>query len=186
MKKILLIASAFFLALAVKAQTTPDQNGQQSKADDLIKMNVETHDFGKVKQGIPVTYEFEITNITDKPVVVENTWASCGCTTPEKITEPIMPGKTVKLKVQYNAAAVAPINKDISIKLAGIDLPKVVHITGEVLAVDAYDTYVKENGTVAPAPVKSENSPAPVKNATVPAKTSSSTPTISKAPVKSN
>ncbi len=177
MKKILLIASAFFLTIAVKAQTTSDQPAQQSKVEDLIKMNVETHDFGKVKQGIPVSYDFEITNISDKPVVVENTWASCGCTTPEKITEPIMPGKTVKLKVQYNAASVAPINKDVSIKLAGIDQPKVVHITGEVLAVDAYETYVKENGTVPAAPVKAT---------TPPAKTSSGVPTISKAPVKNN
>lgn len=187
MKKILLIASAFLLTLAVKAQTNADQTVQQPKVDDIIKMNVETHDFGKVKQGIPVTYEFEITNITDKPVVVENTWASCGCTTPEKITEPIMPGKTVKLKVQYNAAAVAPINKDVSIKLAGIDQPKVVKIVGEVLAVEAYDIYVKENGTapVVP-PVKTENHIAPAKVATQPAKTSSSAPSISKAPAKSN
>ena len=185
MKKILLIASAFFLSLAVKAQTTPDQTAPQPKTEDLIKLNVETHDFGKVKQGIPVTYEFEITNISDKPVVVENTWASCGCTTPEKITEPILPGKTVKLKVQYNAAAVAPINKDVSIKLAGIDQPKVVHITGEVLSVEAYDTYVKENGTAPATPVKTETN-APAKATTVPAKTASSAPTISKAPAKGN
>jgi endonuclease YncB( thermonuclease family) len=179
MKKILLLATAFVLTLAVKAQTdaTTKTTVPQQKVDDVIKMNVETHDFGKVKQGIPVTYDFEIRNISDKPVVVENTWASCGCTTPDKITEPILPGKTVKLKVQYNSAAVAPINKDVSIKLAGIDQPKVVHITGEVLAVDAYEAYMKEKGEV---PAKNEATPA--KNATTPAKTT--TPTIS--PVKQN
>jgi hypothetical protein len=164
MKKIFLLATAFVFTLAVNAQ---------SKVDSMIKMNVETHDFGKVKQGIPVTYEFEIRNISNAPVVVENTWASCGCTTPDKITEPILPGKTAKLKVQYNSAAVAPINKDVFIKLAGVDGPKSVHITGEVLSADAYDAYMKEKGEV-PAP----------KNETTPAKTSSSKPSIS--PVKNN
>lgn len=128
MKKIVLLATAFAFTLAVSAQT---------KADSTIKVNEETHNFGKVKQGVPVSYDFQIKNITNAPVVVENTWASCGCTTPEKITEPIMPGTTVKLKVQYNAAAVGPINKDVFIKLAGIDQPKTVHITGEVVAAEA-------------------------------------------------
>ena len=172
MKKILFLATAFVLTLAVKAQT---------KVDSMIKMNVETHDFGKVKQGIPVTYDFEIKNISDAPVVVENTWASCGCTTPEKITEPILPGKTVRLKVQYNSAAVAPINKDVFIKIAGVDQPKSVHITGEVLSVEAYDTYMKEKGEV---PVKNETPSVPVKNVSKPVKSSTSTPSIS--PVKNN
>jgi hypothetical protein len=173
MKKILFLATAFVLTLTVKAQT---------KVDSMIKMNVETHDFGKVKQGIPVTYDFEIKNISDAPVVVENTWASCGCTTPEKITEPILPGKTARLKVQYNAAAVAPINKDVFIKIAGAEQPKSVHITGEVLSVEAYDAYLKEKGEI-PAPVKNVTPAVPVKNATKNGK-SSSTPSIS--PVKNN
>ncbi|HEY6062065.1 MAG TPA: DUF1573 domain-containing protein [Chitinophagaceae bacterium] len=165
MKKILFLATAFVFTLAVQAQ---------SKVDSVIKMNVDIHDFGKVKQGIPVTYDFEIKNISNAPVVVENTWASCGCTTPEKITEPILPGKTARLKVQYNAAAVAPINKDVFIKIAGIESPKSVHITGEVLTPEAYDAYMKEKG----------NTPAPAKNITAPVKTSSSSPSIS--PVKNN
>src|SRR3982751_139441 len=116
MKKIILIASALvFGSIAAMAQ---------QKVDDVIKVNTEKHDFGKVKQGIPVTYYFELTNTSDKPVVVENASASCGCTVPEKPTQPILPGKTDKLKVVYNAAAVGPINKDIYIKLAGIDQPK--------------------------------------------------------------
>src|SRR5574338_597531 len=137
MKKVLLPVIALFFGVSLMAQT---------QADSLIKVNVEKHDFGKIKQGIPVTYSFEIKNISNKPVVVQNTWASCGCTTPEKITQPIAPGATAKLKVQYNAAAVAPFTKDVYIQLAGIEKPKTVQITGEVLTADAYDTWVKSNG----------------------------------------
>jgi len=138
MKKLILLASAFMFCFAAFSQTT-------SKAEDVMKVNTEKYDFGKIKQGNPVTYSFEITNISDKPLVVSNSWASCGCTTPEKITEPIMPGKTAKLKVQYNAAAAQPFTKDVFISFAGIEQPKTLHITGEVLTPQAYDVWVKEN-----------------------------------------
>jgi hypothetical protein len=137
MKNLILLASAFVLTLAVSAQT---------KADDVIKMNTEKYEFGKIKQGVPVTYTFEIKNISNQPVVVESTTASCGCTMPEKPEQPIMPGETGKIKVQYNAAAVAPFTKDITIKLAGVDAPKIVSITGEVLTTEAYEAYVKTKG----------------------------------------
>jgi hypothetical protein len=124
MKKITLIATALLLSVTMMAQTKPD---------DVIKLNAETHNFGKIKQGVPVTYYFEIKNISDQPIVVENASASCGCTVPEKPEKPIAPGKSDKLKVVYNAAAVGPINKDVYIKLAGIEQTKVIHITGEVI-----------------------------------------------------
>ena len=135
MKKIILSIAALVFTVAAMAQ---------QKIDSLIKMNTVNHNFGKIKQGVPVDVYFEITNISDQPVVVENTSAPCGCTTPEKITEPILPGKKAKFKVQYNAAAIAPFTKDINIKLAGLDQPKTVKITGEVLTPEAYSTYVKE------------------------------------------
>lgn len=137
MKRILLAATAVFFSLAMMAQ---------QKVDDLVKMNTEKYSFGKIKQNVPVFYYFEITNTSDKPLVVENTWGSCGCTTPEKPTEPIMPGATAKLKVQYSAAALANFEKDVFIKFAGVEQPKVVKITGEVLESKAYDVYVKEKG----------------------------------------
>ena len=134
MKKILLLASAFTFSLAVIAQ---------SAVDSVAKFNVEKHDFGKLKAGTPVTYSFEIKNISNKPLVVENSWASCGCTTPEKIVDPIMPGATAMLKVQYNAAAVSPFTKDVYVQFTGIAQPKTVQITGEVLSAEAYEEYLK-------------------------------------------
>lgn len=156
MKKILLLATAFMFTLGAMAQPKPD---------DVIKVNAETHDFGKIKQGEPVTFVFEIKNITDKPVVVESTSASCGCTTPEKPTEPILPGASGKVKVVYNAATVAPFTKDVYIKLAGIDAQKVVHITGEVLTAEAYQEYQKTKKGNEPAATAPAKTTAPATNA---------------------
>lgn len=133
MKRLLVAASVLFMSSAVMAQQTPDE---------VMKVNTEKYDFGKIKQNVPVSVYFELTNTSNKPLVVENTWGTCGCTTPEKPTEPIMPGKTGKVKVVYNAAALSPFTKDVFIKLAGIEQPKNLKISGEVLEAKAYDAYV--------------------------------------------
>ena len=155
MKKLFLIASLFVSALAVQAQ--------DKKADDVIKMNTEKYDFGKIKHNVPATTFFEIKNISDKPVVIENAWAGCGCTTPEWPKEPIAPNSTVKLKVGYNAAALNHFDKDVFIKLAGVNEPKVVKISGDVLDEAAYAAYEKgkkggaaKTGAAKPAPKKTK------------------------------
>lgn len=136
MKKILLIAAVLVGGLTASAQ--------DKKADEVIKVNTEKYSFGKIKQGVPVTTYFEVTNTSDKPIVIENVTAGCGCTTPEVPKEPIAPGASSKIKVGYNAAALNHFEKDVYIKIAGVTQPKTVKITGEVLAAAAYDTYVKE------------------------------------------
>src|SRR5689334_19694813 len=134
MKRIFLAVTVLLFGAAVMAQAKPD---------DVAKLNTDKYDFGKIKQGVPVATFFELKNISDKPLVVENTWGSCGCTTPEKIEKPIAPGETVKLKVNYNAAAGGHFDKDVYIKFAGIETPKDVKITGETLDAAAYDEFVK-------------------------------------------
>jgi hypothetical protein len=123
MKKLLFLAVLFTAGISAMAQT----------ADDFIKVNTEKYDFGKIKQGVPVTTFFTITNTTNKPLVIENAWAGCGCTTPEYSKEPIAPGGSSKLKVGYNAAAMGHFDKAVNIKLAGVNEPKVIMITGEVV-----------------------------------------------------
>jgi hypothetical protein len=138
MKKLFLMAAAFMITAGAMAQ----------KADDVIKVN-EKHNFGKIKQGVPVTTFFEVHNTSDKPVVIENAWGSCGCTTPEVPKEPIMPKSTTKLKVQYNAAALGTFNKDVYIKLAGVEEPKNIKISGEVMEAAAYDAAFKKTSAAA-------------------------------------
>ncbi len=122
---------------------TMGANAQDKKIEDVIKVNAEKHDFGKIKQNVPVTTEFTITNLSDKPIVIENAWGSCGCTTPEIPKEPIAPNASTKLKVGYNSVALNFFDKDVNIKIAGVTQLKVVKITGTVLEPVAYDAYVK-------------------------------------------
>jgi hypothetical protein len=136
-----------FLLIATFAIGILSVNAQDKKPDEVIKVNTEKLNFGTLKQNVPVTNYIVITNISNKPVVIENAWGSCGCTTPEIPKEPIAPKATAKLKVQYNAAALNHFEKDVYIKIAGIQQPKTVKVTGTVLDENAYNAYLKEKGT---------------------------------------
>ncbi|HVG16748.1 MAG TPA: DUF1573 domain-containing protein [Chitinophagaceae bacterium] len=146
MKKLLLIAASFVIGATAMAQ---------QKVDDVIKVKTEKIDFGKIKQNVPVTTYFEIKNISNKPVVIESATGSCGCTTPEVPKEPIAPNATIKLKVNYNAAALNQFNKDVFVKVAGIQEPKNLKITGEVLEPAAFATYAKQKKTTVAKKAKS-------------------------------
>ena len=137
MKKLLIASAALIFSVALSAQ---------EKFLDHLKFKVEEHDFGKIKQGTPVTFDFAINNIGKTPVVVESATASCGCTTPVKPEQPILPGEANKITAGFNAAALGPFTKPITVKLAGVDETRVIFIKGEVLSAEEYDTYVKAKG----------------------------------------
>ncbi|HTI90736.1 MAG TPA: DUF1573 domain-containing protein [Puia sp.] len=133
MKKLFLAASVLLLSAGVFAQA--------KKAEDVVKFKELSYDFGKIKQGTPVSHEFEFTNISTSPVIIESAVPSCGCTTPVKPEGAIAKGKDDKITAGFNAANVGPFNKSITIKVAGVDLPVQLKITGEVLTADAYTKY---------------------------------------------
>jgi len=147
MKKLFFIAAAFIIAAGAMAQTKPD---------DVAKFNTNKYDFGKVKQNVPAVYSFEITNTSDKPLVIENAHATCGCTVPEYQKDPILPGKTAKIKVQYNAANGGQFDKTVFVKLAGVDQEKSLGITGEVLPADAFDAWTKSEEAAKAAAAEKE------------------------------
>jgi hypothetical protein len=148
MKRFVLAFAALILTAGVFAQTaqTPAATATVKKADNFIKFKELVHDFGKIKQNVPVTYNFAFTNISDKPVVIESATASCGCTTPVKPEAPVSKGKEDKITAGFNAAAAGPFNKIIYIKVAGVDQPMELKITGEVLNADDYAKFEKEKG----------------------------------------
>lgn len=149
MKKALATLSILFVSVALFAQTSQTSAPQtQKKADDFVKFTEMTYNFGKIKQGTPVTHDFAFSNISGQPVVIEYASASCGCTTPTWPQTAIGKGKGDKVTAGFNAAAPGPFNKTITIKLAGIDVPTQITITGEVLTAEEYVKYeaAKKNG----------------------------------------
>ena len=136
----------FAVALLFSA-TAFAQNATEKTPASLVKFKEITYDFGKIKQGVPVTHDFVFSNVSDKQVIVESANASCGCTTPKWPEQPVAKGKTEKITAGFNAQAVGPFNKSIYVKLAGVEQPMEIKISGEVLTADDYAKYEKEKGT---------------------------------------
>ena len=132
MKKLLFSLMAFTFATAVFAQ---------KKADDVAKLSTETFDFGKIKQNVPSTATFVVTNIGTEPLIIEQANPTCGCTISDYTKAPIAPGKTGYIKATYNAAALGGIHKTLTVKFAGVDEIKQINLAGEVLEPAAYDTW---------------------------------------------
>lgn len=120
----------------------------QKKANDIAKLNVETYDFGKIKQNVPAVATVVVTNIGTEPLIIDQATPSCGCTISDYTKTPIAPGKTGTIKATYNAAIVGHIDKTITVKFAGADDVKFIKLTGEVLAANAYDSLKENNASV--------------------------------------
>ncbi|HEY4148193.1 MAG TPA: DUF1573 domain-containing protein [Chitinophagaceae bacterium] len=141
---IVIATAAGFAQTAPASAPVPAPAQPVVKATDLIQFKEMVHDFGKIKQGVPVTYDFEFKNISNQPVVIESATASCGCTTPVKPEKPIAKGKSDVLKAGFNAAAPSPFEKTIYVKVSGAAQPMEIRIKGEVLNADAYAKYEAE------------------------------------------
>lgn len=128
MKKLMILALAMVANLGF-AQTASTQT-------DLAEFRWATsivHDFGKIKQGVPVTHEFKFTNKGKVPLLVTNAQPSCGCTTPSWTREPVMPGGSGYIKVTYNAAAPNMFDKIVTLTANVEGGVVTLHIKGEVM-----------------------------------------------------
>lgn len=92
----------------------------------------DSHDFGEIPQGKPVTVEFTFTNSGDAALLITDVHTSCGCTASDYPKEPIASGKTSTIKVTYNASAPGAFSKTITVKSNGEEEMKVLTIRGTV------------------------------------------------------
>src|ERR1700755_2874818 len=102
MKKLLFLV----IALAVVSVKGFSQSTAPANADLAVAtFDAQNFDFGKIKQGTPVTHEFKFTNTGKVPMIITNVQASCGCTTPDWTKDPVPPGGEGFIKATYNAAS---------------------------------------------------------------------------------
>jgi hypothetical protein len=69
-----------------------------------IKFDRDVWDFGKVKQGANLTYEFLFKNDGSAKLNIKNVETSCGCTAALVSANTVDPGQSGKIKVTFNAA----------------------------------------------------------------------------------
>lgn len=68
-----------------------------------IEYETKVHDFGEIKEGDMVKYSFKFKNTGSEPLVISDAKGSCGCTVPDWPREPIAPGASAEIKVEFDS-----------------------------------------------------------------------------------
>jgi len=101
----------------------------------IFKFEKEVYDFGEIKEGEKVTYDFKFKNIGNGPLIISSATATCGCTIPEYPKEPVALGAEGLIRVVFNSAGKSGIqNKIVSITANTIPSLTELNILGNVVA----------------------------------------------------
>lgn len=139
MKKILILSALVIGLTTVKVNAqTQSTVASTAVAQDVnapeFKFVEETHDFGKIPQGKPVTVELKFTNVGKSPLILSAVEPTCGCTVAKFTQTPIKKGEEGSITLTYNAATPGQFTKPTTIKSNAKTPIKMVYIKGEVIA----------------------------------------------------
>lgn len=87
-----------------------------------IKFDKTLHNFGTfTEDNAIVKCVFTFTNTGDKPLVINQAIASCGCTVPKYTKKPVQPGETGTIEVIYNGngKAFGHFKKTVTVRTNG-------------------------------------------------------------------
>lgn len=132
MKKLTFLAAFLLCAAASFGQTAQATPAAEEFA--VAAIDSEVHDFGKIKQGTPVTHDFVFVNKGSVPMIITNAQPSCGCTVPSWTREPIPPGGTGVVKATFNAASPGSFDKSVTVLTNVSGGVVMLRIRGEVTA----------------------------------------------------
>ena len=123
----------FFMALFAVSLVALSALADDKQAEATF--TVKSHDFGTIQEAKgPVSCTFEFTNTGNKPLLIIDATASCGCTRPEYPSKPIKPGKKGKIMVTYSPIGrPGAFKKTVKVKTNGKERTITLHIEGTVI-----------------------------------------------------
>ncbi len=68
-----------------------------------VSWDKEEHDFGNIDEGDKVSTKFTFTNTGSEPLIISSAKGSCGCTVPQWPKEPVAPGESGTIDVEFNS-----------------------------------------------------------------------------------
>lgn len=138
MKRVLI---AIFSVAVLASCTNSSGSSQPATAATVTKENApklkfdnESFDFGKITTGDKVTHEYKFVNEGKLPLIISDSYATCGCTKPEWPHSPIKPGESGIIKVTFSSEGKSGLqDKMVTVVANTIPANTVVHLVGEVL-----------------------------------------------------
>lgn len=103
-----------------------------------IQFMEEEFNFGSIKQGEVVSHTFKFKNTGSEPLIITDAKASCGCTVPKKPNDPVAPGETGELVVEFNSAGKSGAQTKQVTVTANTNPPQsFIRIVSDIKAADA-------------------------------------------------
>ena len=98
-----------------------------------ISFTETTFDFGTVEEGTIVTHVFTFTNTGQEPLVLSDLKGSCGCTVPQWPREPLAPGETASITVEFNSKnKIGKRNQRVTVTANTNPAQSFIYLTGEI------------------------------------------------------
>ena len=93
-----------------------------------------TYDFGTVNEGELVSHTYSFTNTGNETLVLSDAKGSCGCTVPKWPREPIAPGQSAEITVEFNSKNKKGKRNQKVTLTANTNPPQTfIYLTGEVV-----------------------------------------------------
>lgn len=122
------------------AKVSSDDNKSVGAA---IQFSQTRHNFGTIKQNVPVTTKFVFENTGTQNLIIKKATAGCGCTTPKWPVEPIAPGQKAEIEVGYDAKSEGNFIKIITVETNAGDHKLTISGVVEVPASDNSGSEIK-------------------------------------------
>jgi hypothetical protein len=143
MKKIIIAAFTIILYAACNSGSNTGSNSDTTSNSAAVSIDTASapvisfenmsHDFGKVKAGEKVSYQYKFTNTGKSPLIISNAIASCGCTVPDYPRTPVNPGGEGTISVVFDSAGKSGVqDKVITLTSNANPTTTLLHLTGEV------------------------------------------------------
>ncbi len=131
MKRQLILFCIFTLLLGFCANA--QENAGAIFSNSSITFDETEYQFGSVDAGEKVQHIYRFTNTGDEPLLLTNARGSCGCTVPSWPKDPIEPGESGAIVVEFDSKGKSgPQTKQVTISANTGPEQTILYIKGEV------------------------------------------------------
>ncbi len=85
------------------AKATPAEPAAPVGPTTTLSFDELEYDYGIIDEGEKARHTYKFTNTGSEPLIISNAKGSCGCTVPSWPKEPIPPGATGQIDVEFNS-----------------------------------------------------------------------------------
>ncbi|MCK6617208.1 MAG: DUF1573 domain-containing protein [Cyclobacteriaceae bacterium] len=131
-KSITLLFALVVAVVSVAQQLASVEAAGSSKHGSVFSWTETTHDFGKIKAGVEVSYNFTFSNTGDDVLLITSVVPSCGCTITDYSKDPIPSGGKGYVKATYRAAKPGVFSKTVTVHANTAEGKVILTVKGEV------------------------------------------------------